>query len=184
MNGEEINFEIIAGAESFGDGSHPTTDLALQMLYGISTHIAPEKVLDMGVGSGIIAMTAAQLWPHAQVMGVDISASAIAIAQKNICHNGFERRISLIRGEDYAEPKLQPFLAVDVVVCNIAADPIIAMAAGLKNALHIGGCVILSGLLSWRTEEVLAMHRHLGFELLIPSLSSEGWDALLLQKQR
>lgn len=184
MNGREISFDLVAGADSFGDGSHPTTDLALQMLYAISTHIAPEKVLDMGAGSGILAMTAAHLWPNVRICGVDISASALDIARQNIRHNGLEGRITLVRGEDYGEPALQPFLPADVVVCNIAADPIIAMAAGLKQALHTGGCAILSGILSWRMEEVLAMHRHLGFELLVPPLSSEGWDALLLQKQR
>lgn len=183
MTKEEISFELVAGADSFGDGSHPTTDLALQVLYGIAPHIAPEKVLDMGVGSGILAMTAAHLWPEAEIMGVDISAPALKIAGENIRHNGFAGRIALLRGEDYGEPALLPFLPVDVVLCNIAADPIIALAAGLKEALYTGGCAILSGILSWRTEEVLAMHRHLGFELLIPPVSSEGWDALLLQKQ-
>ncbi|MGB1539384.1 MAG: 50S ribosomal protein L11 methyltransferase, partial [Rickettsiales bacterium] len=74
------DLELEAGADAFGDGSHPSTNSALQVMQGLSQHVTFERILDMGSGAGLLAMASALFWPDANVLGADIQESAVALA--------------------------------------------------------------------------------------------------------
>lgn len=179
---EDFSLELIAGADGFGDGEHPSTQLALQALYALAAAYPARNVLDMGCGSGLLAMTAAHLWPEARVLAADIEASAVDIAAQNIAHNGLSERIQVLRSDGYRHKAITAAAPFDLVLCNMTADIILPLAAGLQQALAEDGIAVLSGVLHWRSQEVLAMHAHLGLQEAATPLSHEGWDAHILIK--
>lgn len=178
----EFSLELVAGAEGFGSGEHPTTHLALQAMYALSAVHDAERILDMGCGSGLLAMTAAHLWPQARLWAADIEQSAVDTAARNIAHNGLAERITVLRSDGYRHRVLREHAPYNLVLCNITADPLLAMAADLRDMLAAGGIAVLSGILRWRGQEVLAMHTHLGLEPAIAPLAMAEWEAHVFVK--
>lgn len=179
--GKEFSLELVAGAGGFGSGEHPTTQLALQALHALAEVHDCDRILDMGCGSGLLAMTAAHLWPQAQVLAADIEAGAVDIARRNAAHNGLAERISVIRSEGYRHKTIAAAAPFGLVACNITADPLVALAADLRKVLAADGFAVLSGILRWRSHEVLAMHGRLGLHPVLPPLAMGEWEAHVLQ---
>ena len=108
-----------AGAGAFGDANHPTTGLLLGALDGLATQIAPRSICDMGCGSGILSLRAAQLWPEAHITAADLERSAveatrrnaqangIKIAAQRILHHTLTPSLSLNEGEGALNPRPQ-----------------------------------------------------------------------------
>lgn len=178
---EGFSLELVAGAGGFGDGEHPTTNLALQAMHALASVRDFRQILDMGCGSGLLAMTAAHLWPKARILAADVEASAVGIAKRNAAHNGLSDRIEVIRSEGYRHKAIREAATFDLIVCNITADPMVSMAADLRKALAEDGVAVLSGILRWRSHEVLAMHAHLGLQPVIAPLGMGEWEAHVLR---
>jgi ribosomal protein L11 methyltransferase len=138
----EVVLELDPGM-AFGTGLHPTTRLCLEAL---ERYIRPGvRVLDVGTGSGILALAAARLGA-ASVLALDISSVAIEAAQANVRANGLEERIT-VRFGSLEESSNECY---DLVVANIIARVIADLAPALVGALIPGGVLIASGIIEER----------------------------------
>lgn len=167
---DDVVLEMDPGM-AFGTGLHPTTQLCVT---AIEELVKPgDTVLDLGTGTGILAMTAAKLGA-AQVLAVDNDADAIAAARRNIEANQLNQTIELRHGslQDVNRP-------YNLVLANILAPIIIQMASsGLAKRLRPQGHLVASGILAEQTEEVTAALEAVGLQV-IEHHQHEEWMALI-----
>lgn len=150
---------------AFGTGSHPTTRLCLEWLV---QHLAGgERVLDYGCGSGILAIAAVMLGARAAT-GVDIDPQAVLAASKNAAQNRADARF--LDPDDLAPGEF------DVVVANILANPLKALAPLLASRVRRAGDLILSGVLESQAPDVAASYAPI--ITLVPAAVSDGWVLL------
>ena len=170
---DEIVVEIDPGM-AFGTGHHASTRLCLLAL---QDHIrGGETVLDVGTGSGILAIAAAKLGA-ARVVGIDIDPVAARIAAENVEMNGLSGAIRILTADS---PLVFDGLA-DIVLANIVPNVILAMAADLCARLRPGGKLITSGIIPERADEVKAALESLGLAT-IEQRADEDWVALVSER--
>ena len=159
---------------AFGSGTHETTAMCIQLLKDVIT--GGEKVIDVGTGSGILAI-AAGLLGAGNVLAVDIDRDAVRVARKNVEHNGLDRIIEVQEGDllKYVKEKC------DICVANIISDVIIANCASLMEHIVAGGLLICSGIVKDRTEEVRSALEAAGYEILEERHRGE-WTAFLSRR--
>jgi ribosomal protein L11 methyltransferase len=153
---------------AFGTGTHPTTRLVLAWL---DQQLTPgATVLDVGCGSGILAIAAAKLGAG-RVTGTDIDPHALAAARGNSAANGIDAH--------YTDPdSLGPGI-YDVVLANILANPLKLLAPALGARVAPGGALVLSGILERQADELIAMYRAAVPEVpLTPFDVDDGWVCL------
>ncbi len=155
-------------ALAFGTGHHPTTASCLQSLAMIIKE--NDTVLDVGCGSGILAIAAAKL--GAKVDACDSDALSIANTQENVQQNGIVLRHIWVGSANNAEQQY------DVVIANIVADVLVFMAKDLKRVLKSGGTLILSGILDKYEAKVLREYRD--YEL-VEKIPHDEWVTLILK---
>ena len=166
----------LAASGVFGSGLHPSTRLAVQALEELGAHSRgfPERVLDVGTGSGLLALLAARLGAR-QVLGVDISPEAVAAARHNVCRNNLAH---LIRITD------QPVAALEgccgLVLANLTASVLHRLADDLVARLEPRGQVIVSGLQGRQAAEITEAFRQKGLRELA-AYREGNWRALRLQ---
>ncbi len=136
---DEVVIELDPGM-AFGTGQHATTQLCMEHLRDILDESSGAKVLDVGTGTGILAMAAA-LWGAEAVVGLDNDPVAVEVAQQNVARNSLSARIAI---EETAVEDIQQ--CYDVVVANIVHDVLFAMAPVLWRVTKPGGAVVLSGI--------------------------------------
>ncbi|MBX6420822.1 MAG: 50S ribosomal protein L11 methyltransferase [Nevskia sp.] len=134
---------------AFGTGAHPSTALCLEWLAG--QKLAGRRVLDYGCGSGILAIAALKLGA-AHALAVDLDPQALLAARENARRNAVSARLSCATPEQCMEE------AVDIVLANILARPLIELAPRLARATRAGGRIALSGLLLHQADEVRAAY--------------------------
>lgn len=146
---DDLVIELDPGM-AFGSGLHPSTRLGLMLL---EEHVHPgERVLDVGTGSGILAIAAARLGAG-PVLGLDVDRVAVEVARENVAHNGLDDVVSVQAGSVPTE--CAPTRGWDVVVVNILADVIAELLAdGLAGCLAPEGRLILSGIIASRLHVV------------------------------
>jgi len=173
---EDILLRIDPGM-AFGTGGHETTRLCLELLEQIMDNmsfIAP-TVLDLGTGSGILAMAAVRLG-GGRVCGVDTDPTAIEVARVNIASNGLEKQIVLSTLP--LESQIDRF---DIILANILAEELVRLASHLTDKLNPGGMLVLSGILA--EKEPLVLNGFASTHLIHMETRCEGeWLALLYQK--
>jgi len=166
----DVVVEIDPGM-AFGTGHHETTRLCLMAL---QDHVrCGETVLDVGTGSGILAIAAAKLGA-ARVVGIDIDPVAARIAAENVERNGLAGVIAILTGDS---PRVFDGIA-DIVLANIVPDVIIAMAADLCSKVRPGGKLITSGIITERAEDLRATLESLGLATIEQRVEGE-WVALV-----
>jgi ribosomal protein L11 methyltransferase len=178
VRANDIGIEIEA-ALAFGTGHHGTTRGCLALLNGVARRRRPASVLDVGTGSGILAIAAARLF-HVPVRAGDIDAVAIAAARGNVRRNR-AGDVRLVRSAGLAHPMLRQDAPYDLVFANILAGPLRRLAPSIAGALGAGGELILSGLLPRDVAGVLSAYRAQGLAMTA-KLEVEGWAALLLRR--
>lgn len=167
---------IILGKKgAFGSGEHETTAACLELLPSIPG-LADRRVLDLGSGTGILALAAARLGTSA-VVAVDLDEAAALSCQENCCFNGFEDRITTICGELSAVSG-QRF---DLVLANIYADILLALAEQLVSMTTVGGYLLLSGIPLQDKFDIQQRYGRLGCSI-IDSRIGEEFATYLLQK--
>ena len=158
---------------AFGTGNHPTTELCILALQDYIK--GGETVLDMGVGSGILAMVAAKLGA-AKIVGLDIDSVAVEVARENVKNAGLDDAIEI----DRAETPLAFDGQADIVVANIIAKVIIDMAPDLAAKVKPGGILIASGIIADRAPNVIAALESAGLSFIEQRVEAD-WVALVLK---
>lgn len=161
-------------ARAFGTGLHPTTALCLEALQDIVAAERPAAVLDVGTGSGILALAALRLGvPHA--VGIDIDEEAVGVAAGNARLNGLDGRLRLARGGPDTVAGTWP-----LVLANVLAAPLIDMAPALVRRVGHRGQLVLSGIPAAVEPDVDRAYRRLGMRR-VSAASRAGWIALVLR---
>jgi len=183
-----INLQIDAG-QAFGTGKHETTAACLEALADYATAISPKTVLDLGTGSGVLALAAHRLWPTTCITASDIDPIAVEVSKENVVINaGILRKpgvktggIALITATGLDDPAFQEDMPFNLITANILAGPLVDMAPDISDALAKGGRLVLSGLLYTQEKEVLDAYQARG--LVSQGRIEKGdWLALTLQK--
>jgi ribosomal protein L11 methyltransferase len=163
---------ISAGA--FGTGLHPTTALALEGLLDAVRIAPPAAVLDVGTGSGVLALAALMLGvPHA--VGLDLDDDALRAAAENARLNGLDRRLHLSRGGPEGLTGTWP-----LVLANLVAGPLIELAPALVRRVGHDGRLVLSGIRASVEADVDRAYRRAGMRR-VDAKARAGWIALVLQ---
>ncbi len=148
---------------AFGSGEHGSTSGCLQALEHVA-HRRPRRLLDMGTGSGILAIAAARLLLR-PVLATDIEPWSVRVARENAALNGVAQRVRPVRADGWHDARVRAAGPYDLVFANILARPLCVMARDLATHLAPGGTAILSGLLTNQARAVLAAHRRQGLRL-------------------
>lgn len=175
----EDKISIYIPAEmAFGTGSHATTESCLYLLEVVKAQTSLSKILDMGTGTGILAI-AAYLLTEADVYGVDIDERSVEIALQNA--QAHQVPLMAEAGDGFQADLSINNAPYDLIFANILKNPLLMMKEDMFAQLKAGGYAILSGFDTTQQHEVLQAYEDLGFRL-IDSKVKEGWVALLLQK--
>jgi ribosomal protein L11 methyltransferase len=170
-----IALRIEAGL-AFGTGHHETTALCLAVLSDLSRRRRFAKVLDLGCGTGLLAIGAVKLWKH-KVIASDIDPVAIEVTRENARLNGVGGMVSAFAADGLTHKGLAgPF---DLIIANILAGPLTRLARQIVAKLEPGGTLVLSGLL--RNQEKMLLSFYQGLRLT--SIRRDGpWSALVLER--
>ena len=164
----------LTDSSAFGTGHHPTTVLCINALEEAFSVAVPDNILDVGTGSGVLAL-AALMMGVPRAVGLDIDADALKIAAENARLNNLVDRLQLVLGGPDAVDGVWP-----VVVANVLAAPLIEMAPVLVRRVGHSGRLILSGIPCALEREVLHTYQRLGMRD-IWSQTRAGWTGLMVQ---
>ena len=173
-----IPIEIDA-ATAFGTGEHPSTAGVLLALDALARRRRFRRPLDVGTGSGVLAIAAAKLL-HCKVLASDIDCAAVRVAAHHVRRNGLGGRIRVLCTAGYRARALRRSKH-DLILSNILARPLALMARDLRGAVAPGGTAILAGLLRRQEMQVLSAHRAQGL-FLERRLVLDGWSTLVLRR--
>jgi ribosomal protein L11 methyltransferase len=171
---------LIDAGTAFGSGEHATTFGCLSALDRLMRRRRFRRPLDLGCGSGILAIAIAKS-TALRVQAADIDPVSVTVATRNAKRNGMASRVHACQSDGYRSRTLARHRPYDLIVANILARPLAAMAADLDRHLAADGIVVLSGLLNRQERFVLAAHRMQGLSLL-GRIRIQGWSTLVLAK--
>jgi ribosomal protein L11 methyltransferase len=175
----KLGIEIEA-ALAFGTGHHGTTRGCLLLLDHVLKAWRPRRVLDVGTGTGVLAIAAAKAL-RVNVLASDIDPLSVRVARDNARLNGSANLLTTIEATGFAAPHFANRGPFDLVLANILANPLRQMATEMARHLAPSGLVILSGLLPHQAQSVIAAYRARGLTLQ-RHLQIEGWSSLLMRK--
>ncbi|MCP9630685.1 50S ribosomal protein L11 methyltransferase [Rhodopseudomonas palustris] len=175
----KLGIEIEA-ALAFGTGHHGTTRGCLTLLDLVLRAGPPRSVLDLGTGTGVLAIAAAKALRQ-PVLATDIDRQSVAVAKENARLNGVGNLVIAEWATGFASPVFAAHAPFDLVLANILANPLRALAQPMSEHLAPSALVILSGLLQPQAQSVIAAYRARGC-VLLRQIVIEGWSSLLLAK--
>lgn len=175
-----LPLEVDAG-RAFGTGRHETTQGCLLVLQLLARARAPVNALDLGCGTGVLALAMARLWRR-PVLASDIDPWAVKTARANARINALAPLLTALEADGLKHRALRSQAPYDLIVGNILAGPLLAMARPIANALTPGGHLILSGLLAQQQRPILAKYRDLGM-VLRHRVQLGEWPTLLLRSE-
>ncbi|MGZ3439365.1 MAG: 50S ribosomal protein L11 methyltransferase [Polyangia bacterium] len=167
---DEIVLDMDPG-RAFGTGGHPSTRLCLVALSELERC---ERFLDVGCGSGVLAIACAKSFPEATGLAVDVDADAVDVSRENALRNAVGERISVS-----ATPVGEVHGPFDVVTANILPDVLIPLAGEIATRVGNGGTLILSGILRELADGVEAAYVERGLSTR-QRLDEDGWRALVM----
>jgi ribosomal protein L11 methyltransferase len=173
----KIGIEIEA-ALAFGTGHHGTTRSCLLAIDRLckSRARSARRILDLGTGSGVLAIAAARAL-HRRVIATDIDPAAARVAWDNARLNA--AMVEVVTADGLAAPAIRAYAPFDLVFANILLKPLQRLASPLAQIVARGGHVVLSGLLTAQANAALAAYRALSLERRI---EFDGWTTLILRR--
>lgn len=174
---------VIDAGPAFGSGEHATTEGCLIAIDALAANIQVARALDMGCGSGILAIAIAKRWPDATVLGVDNDPPSVRFAREAVAANGVAAQVTISESDGYASEDVASNGPYDLIAANILLRPLVAMAGDLAFHLAPGGTAVLSGLLVDQAEAAATAHEQQGL-VLIDRHDLRGWTALVMRKTR
>jgi ribosomal protein L11 methyltransferase len=174
-----IGIEIEA-ALAFGTGHHGTTRGCLLALDWLCKSLPRRRILDLGTGSGVLAIAAARALRR-PVLATDIDGSAVRAARANAARNRAGGFVDVIKADGVTAPKLRERSPYDLVLANILLRPLQRLAVPLTRLTAPGARVVLSGLLASQANAAIAAYRGLALERRI---DLDGWTTLVLVRRR
>jgi len=177
IRSNKIGIEIEA-ALAFGTGHHGTTRGCLLLLDEVLRRSRPAQILDLGTGTGVLAIAAAKAMRR-KILAGDIDHRSLDAARGNARRNGAGPWIDVMFAKGFVgfTFKAQRF---DLVLANILANPLRRLALQMRGHLAPGATVILSGLLPAQANAVIATYRAVGL-VLVKRIEQDGWTSLLLR---
>ena len=172
-----VNLKIDAGA-AFGTGHHGTTVGCLMAFDELLKRERFERVLDVGCGTGVLAIAAAKTGSKV-ALGTDIDQPSVRIANENAKLNMADARF--VHAFGLNDRKVRGQGPYDLVFANILAPPLVSLSQDIKDALRLGGVAILSGLLRTQERRVSAAYLSRGF-ILERRIHRDAWSALVLRR--
>jgi len=174
---EEI---VIEPGQAFGTGAHASTRLCLELLLCLAMHEPRGALLDIGTGSGVLAIAAARELRR-RAIASDIDPVAVCVARANVRLNGALSLIEVVRADGLSTQRLHR--RYDLIFANILLDPVRRLATPIARNLAPGGHVVLSGLL--RNQAVAALAPYVARGLILKArIPLEGWMTLVLQRPK
>ncbi len=171
---------LVDAATAFGSGHHPTTAGCLEALSELSRHHKITRALDMGCGSGILALAIAKVW-HRPVTAIDIDPESVRVTQDNARRNEVATYIAAAVGHNFQNRLTRRTKPYDLIVANILARPLVSLAKDCATTLNHNGYLILSGLMVSQINYVLSAYRGQGLHLHKKFIKG-NWAILVLQK--
>ncbi|MEM9356075.1 MAG: 50S ribosomal protein L11 methyltransferase [Pseudomonadota bacterium] len=181
------NSILINAGEAFGTAHHATTYGCLLALDRITRRRRFKTVLDLGTGSGVLALAARTALPHADIIATDIDSQSVLVARENAQINGCGRygpaRIDYRVADGVRQGEMAPGRSFELVIANILAGPLLLLAPDIARVCARGGKLVLSGILIEQAASVIARYCSLGFALASHD-RIEGWSTLEMTKTR
>ncbi len=174
----KLGIEIEA-ALAFGTGHHGTTRGCLLLLDHVLRARHPRRVLDLGTGTGVLAIAAAKAL-HGAVLASDIDPASVQVARDNARLNDIANLVQTIRATGFSAPQFKAHGPFDLVLANILANPLRQMATPMARHLAPSALLILSGLLPHQASGVIAAYRARGL-VLLRHVRIESWSSLLMR---
>lgn len=168
----DLAIEIDAG-QAFGTGHHGTTAGCLEVIEGVVRARAPRNALDLGTGSGVLAIAVRKLKPI-PVLATDIDPIATRVARENAKLNGIVSGLDFVTAPGFHSPAFNTHGPFDLIIANILARPLIKMAPQLVTHLSPGGDVILSGILASQRWKVISAYSGAGLGH-VRTIWRNGW---------
>jgi ribosomal protein L11 methyltransferase len=175
-----IGIEIEA-ALAFGTGHHGTTRgclLAIDRLGKAFGTARPQRILDLGTGTGVLAIAAARALRR-RVLATDIDADSTRVARENARLNGVGPLVDVVRANGLVAPAIRFRAPFDLVFANILLGPLQRLASPLTKIVAPGGHLVLSGLLTAQASAAISAYRTLALERRI---EIDGWATLILKR--
>ncbi|HVZ14392.1 MAG TPA: 50S ribosomal protein L11 methyltransferase [Bauldia sp.] len=179
VQAHDIGIEIEAGM-AFGTGHHGTTSGCLIAIDRIARRTKIRRALDVGTGSGVLAIAIAKR-TRAHVVASDIDPVAVKVARENVRLNGVASRVNTVVATGLNHPAIEASAPYDLIMANILAGPLVALAAAIKRATARGGTVVLSGLTLDQERRVAAAYRSVGLTR-VSAIRLGEWVTLILRR--
>jgi len=172
---------LVDAGEAFGTAHHGTTLGCLLAIDHLTRRDRFKRVLDLGCGSGVLAIAAARALPSARVSASDNDPIAVDVARANAAANG-AKRITFACAMGLDHQTLRHAAPYDLIIANILAGPLRALSGSLASALRPGGFIVLSGILNPEAPAVIATYLAHGFTLIQNRRIGE-WTTLTLRRR-
>lgn len=173
---------LIDAGEAFGTAHHATTLGCLLAIDRLTRSEDFRTILDLGCGSGVLAIAAAKALPTAEIIATDLDAQSVKVAAENMKQNGVGGRIAICKADGVRHTWLRQSKPFDLVIANILAGPLIRLAPDMARTVRRGGTLVLSGLLIPQAPQVIAAYRASGFHVVRHDRLT-GWATLTLQRR-
>jgi ribosomal protein L11 methyltransferase len=174
-----LAIEIEAGL-AFGTGHHGTTRGCLLALDMLAKRRSKPRILDIGTGSGVLAIAAAKAW-RLRVLASDIDRIAVDVARANTQQNGVGPLVAFVQAAGVTAPQIRAYGRYDVVLANILLRPLMRLAAPMRRLLAPNARIVLSGLLAPQAHAALAAYRAHGL-VLERRITLENWTTLVMAR--
>lgn len=172
---------LVDAGEAFGTAHHATTFGCLLAIDRLTRRRSYRSVMDLGCGSGVLAIAARRALPSARIIAADIDPPSVDVARTNARLNRCAGSIPVLAAAGLDHPRLRS-RRYDLLIANILADPLISLARPIARSVVPGGNVVLSGLLIHQAPQVIAAYRAAGFAL-VGHMRVHEWSTLVLVRR-